>query len=126
MIEFKHDKDMKLFFLMHPLLQIIATDGSYWAYKNGLDFVITETITTISDDSSKKRVSSSHREHRAFDLRSSGWSQEEIKNFEIYLSEKYRGLGAISSKTGKENLVEHHDSGYGPHFHIQIHSKFGL
>lgn len=125
MINFKDEKDMKLFFLMHPLLQMIIMDGSWWAYQRGLDYTITDTVSTIEQDKKLGRVSVSHSEKRAADLRSVNWAKSDKDDFKNYLSSKY-GIHGAMSHSGKVKLVVLHDSGHGEHFHIQLHSKFKL
>lgn len=125
MIKFKDPKDMKLFFMLHPLLQVILTDGSWWAYQRGLDYVITDTISSQEEDRRLKRRSTSHSQKRAADLRSRDWSYQDKQQFKEYLEGKYGAYGALSH-AGKIRLVVLHDSGHGEHFHIQLHSKFRL
>ena len=125
MIKFKHDRDMKLFFLMHPLLQMIATDSAYWAYQRGLDYVVTATVTTIEEDKKLGRKSSSHSDKRAYDARSRNWSFRDKVEYKEWITSKYGAYGALSH-SGRVRLVVHHDSGHGEHFHIQLHSKFKL
>ena len=124
-VKFKHDKDMKLFFLLHPLLQMILTDASFWAYNRGIDFVLTETVTTEAQDRKLGRVSKSHSEKRAADVRSRDWSKKDREDFQYYLTSKY-GINGALSHSGKIRLVIFHDSGHGQHFHVQLHSKFKL
>lgn len=125
MIDFKHEEDIKLFFTLHPILQMILMDGAWWAYERGLDYTITATVSTLKIDQELGRKSPSHREKRASDLRSRNWPQERKVEFKKYLGDKYGEFSAVNSK-GEKRLVVLHDSGHGEHFHIQIHSKFKL
>ena len=125
MIKFDNEEDVKLFFLMHPLLQMILTDGAWWAYQRNLDFVLTDTISTVKEDKKLGRTSKSHSDKRAADLRSWNWPERDKLEFKEYLTGKY-GINGALSHSGKIRLVVHHDSGHGEHFHIQLHSKFKL
>ena len=120
---FKHVKDRTLLASVSPILLMIIGDAATWAYNHGLDFLITATKTTIEEDNSLNRKSSSHREGRAADISVRNWNRNQMGDLFIYLNEKYYEYGALSF-SGKINLVVLHDSGYGKHFHIQIHKKF--
>lgn len=97
-----------------------------WCQVRGIDPVVTETVTTIGEDNALKRVSSTHREGRAFDIRTRGWIKKDIEDFMAHFNDKHWSLGAISAKTGKPNLIVHHDAGTGPHFHVQLAKKYAL
>lgn len=125
MIDFKDKEDMKLFFLLHPILQLIIIDGANWAHDRDLNYIITDTVSTEAEDIKLGRVSKSHRQKRACDVGCRGWSLRDIIELKEYLTNKYGHYGAMSY-TGKINLVIVHDSGHGKHFHIQIHSRYKL
>lgn len=97
-----------------------------WCQVRGIDPVVTETVTTIGEDNALKRVSSTHREGRAFDIRTRGWLKKDIEDFMAHFNNTHWSLGAISAKTGKPNLIVHHDAGTGPHFHVQLAKRYAL
>lgn len=123
---FKHKKDHTRFLYLHPAILVILFDAQNWALENNLPFLVTETVTTKSEDDKLSRVSSSHRQGRAFDLSTRGWSTEDINKFRTHFSRKYADYAALSRSSGQPNLVIYHDSGWGSHFHLQIHSRFAL
>jgi len=125
MTEIKNERDYKLFFQMHPILQLIVMDGANWAFENGLNYVITETVTTLEDDLKANRKTKTHRTKRACDVRSASWPKWARKAFINYLTEKYGEYAAVNTE-GVKILVKDHDSGSGDHFHIQIHWKYAL
>jgi len=116
-------KDRSLF--IHPLAMMIMAEMIHWAHVRGIPVSITETLTTEEEDSKLKRVSTSHREGRAFDISTRGWTEDQIKLFMEDFSKKYASLAAIGS-SGNPALIVRHDTGRGDHFHVQINRKWAL
>jgi hypothetical protein len=116
-------KDRSLF--IHPLTMMIMAEMIHWAQIRGIPVSITETLTTEEEDSKLKRVSSSHREGRAFDISTRGWTEDQIKLFTEDFSKKYASLAATGS-SGNPALIVRHDTGRGDHFHVQINRKWAL
>lgn len=105
---------------MRPVAQSLAKEMDEWAKAQGVDLVFTATATTLEEDRKLGRVSDTHRTGRAFDIRTSGLSQEFIHDFIQYFTTLYPNLGAVSGKSGKPNLIHYKPHGTGPHFHVQI------
>ncbi len=121
---FKDHRNMLDYMYLHPFIVMILADMSWYCAKYNLPFVITSAISTKVEDEALKRVSRTHREGRAVDLRSRGWSATEREQFEKYFNDKYKQeYGAISSYTERPKLIHYHDSGHGSHFHIQTRFK---
>ena len=104
---------------------IFADAYVYMQEKHQVNLVVTQTISTESEDKKLGRVSSSHREKRAIDIRSKNLTHVQIKDLLEYINnnwryKKYRYM----SKSGKYRLAYYHDSGHGSHIHLAIHSKF--
>jgi len=117
-ISFKHNKDMSLLYLIHPVLFFIVADMNMWAYKHGLPFKVTRTIDEKIEGVS---VSSTHEEGRAIDVSITGWSTDTIDDFMYYFNGKYsEKYGAFSYSDGKPRLIPPIDHGTAPHFHVQI------
>ena len=110
---------------MHPLVLMLMGEMTAWAWSQRLPVVITETFTTLDEDLALKRVSSTHREGRAFDMSTKGWSQNSIDQFIELFSKKYQGVAAQTSD-GKPLLILHHDSGHGDHFHVQLNRAYSI
>lgn len=89
----------------------------------GQEFTITDLISTESDDKKYGRISASHRERRAADIRTKTWSKDFKAKFEKHFEFAYEDLAAIASSTGQKNLIEIH-KGTEVHAHVQI--KRGL
>jgi|GEM_PF-3311588 len=86
--------------------------------------VITETVTTGEQDEALGRVSQSHEDGRAFDMRTRDWTPEQRHKFMAFFTAKYSDKAAISKASGKPTLIVYHDVGHGEHFHIQFDRKF--
>jgi pheromone shutdown protein TraB len=113
---------------MQPKAQRLANEMALWVWDSyKLYLYITETTTTKGEDDALQRVSSTHRDGRAFDVRIidpiSGkrvLSEDVIAKLCAYFRKKYPNLGAVSGDTRDRNLIVYRPHGSGPHLHIQI------
>lgn len=122
---FKTEQIRKRCQYLHPQVhQIMLEMIAYCVSELKIHPIVTETYTTLDEDQAVKRVSITHREGRAFDIRTRGWNDQQINKFRDYFNDKYLSLGAIGISTGKPILIVHHDTGSGPHFHIQFNKNF--
>lgn len=119
-IQFKHPEMLKEYQLIKARLQVILEDMAVWVVSHGHQFIITDLLSEEGKDKALNRVSSSHTEGRAADIRVRDWPLDFRKKFEDYFEKKYAKDAAISAKTGKTNLIEIHDNGNGIHCHIQL------
>jgi hypothetical protein len=119
-IKFKTEKEKLEFPKIKPALTFILLDMASYFNANGHEFLITDVFSEIQEDKKLKRISSSHREGRAVDVRVHGIPEEFLKTFEEKFERIYRNEAAISKKTGEPNLIVRHDIGAGDHLHIQI------
>lgn len=110
-------------FLNQDTMAMLHTMVSYIAM-TGLHPVITETVTSKEEDEALNRVSSSHREGRAFDIRCKDWPTTTKINFQTFFEKSFGHLGAISKSDGKKRLVVRHGEGDNEHFHIQLAKSF--
>jgi hypothetical protein len=101
-------------------LKFILLDMASFFNANGYDFVITDVLSEVQEDKKLKRISSSHREGRAVDVRVHGISKDFLKVFEEKFEKIYHNEAAVSLKTGQPNLILYHNSGHGDHLHIQV------
>ena len=123
---FKTDLIKRRFEKMHPQAQELLLEMIAWANDNGIQAIVTETATTYAEDLKLKRMSSTHREGRAFDISTKGWSTVEIIAFQQFFEPRYGHLGATSHKTGAPRLIVHHDAGTGAHFHVQLNRQYAV
>lgn len=120
-IQFKEPSLIDEYQSISPRLQLILEDMALWVTSHGYEFIITDLLSEEDEDKKLKRVSKSHSEGRAADLRVIHWPTEFRNKFEIYFETKYYKWAAISSTTGKPNLILIHDNKVGGlHTHVQI------
>lgn len=107
-------------------LKMILDDMAFWiTHVKKLKFVITDLLSEELEDKKLSRVSKSHQEGRAADIRVRDWPLSIRKEFEDYFELKYKKWAAISASTNKRNLIVIHDNGNGIHCHIQVSKKEG-
>lgn len=111
---------------MNPQLTEIMNEMIQWLTAKGVFPVITETVTTLKEDAALGRKSSTHREGRAFDLRTRDWPAPLKKEFEDYFNKKYGSLGALGATTLQPTFLVFHDIGWGEHFHVQLNKTYAM
>lgn len=128
MLKFKHDEDIEMIPLLHPILLMIVGDLTWYAQKKyGIDLTITETITTAEDDARLGRTSASHQQGRAVDIRTKDidiFIVEELVNY-INTNPAYLKYHYISSKRKTKQLAYYH-IGNAEHIHLAIHAKYAI
>lgn len=105
---------------LHPVAQLIAEEMARYFELHGKKFVITDIISNEAEDRKYGRVSSSHREGRAFDFRVHGLTRDFLDAFEKRFEHIYKTKAAISKESGTPQLIVIHDNGNGNHGHVQI------
>jgi hypothetical protein len=124
-IRFKDNYIQKRWPEVHPILREIAQGMDQWLHGHDkTHLMISDSVTTLAIDTKYKRVSSSHRDGRAFDIDvtpegEKAWSKDKTFQFMSYFGEAFRKYGA-KGKDGVRRFLVHHDSGRGVHFHVQI------
>ena len=108
------------FYQIDPRLQFILEDCARWVVASGYDFVVTALLSDAETDARLGRVSKSHQEGRAADVRCVGWPEEFIAKFIKFAEAAHGKDGAISAHDGQRRLVVFHNVGHGPHLHIQV------
>lgn len=127
MIEFKSNRDVKLFSALHPVLIMIFADLYNYAYeKHNVRLVVTQTVTNKFIDQKLKRKSPAHSENRAIDIRTKGVDGFIVDDLKKYINSKieYKKYHYISN-SGKSRLAYWH-IGSAEHLHLSIHSKFAI
>jgi len=127
MIKFKNKKDVKLFCSLHPILIMIYADLFWYAKeRHNIDLVVTETVSTSAIDKLLKRVSKSHTQCRAIDIRTRDIDAFVLEDIISYINNKprYKKHHYLSS-SGKKRLAYFH-VGTAEHIHLAIHSKYSL
>jgi hypothetical protein len=122
-ILFKNETVESRFGAINATLRSICLEMAEHCRQRGETFMLTETLTTPEEDKALGRVSASHQEGRAVDIRTIGWPAEFIELFIAEFSSRFGSMGAIT-KDGKRKLLVYHDSGHGAHIHCQLDSKY--
>lgn len=126
MINFKHEKDMILFSSLHPILIMIYADLDWYAKsRHFISLTVTETISTASEDKKLNRVSSSHRECRAIDIRTKDLDTFVVADLVEYINNKpeYKKYHYLAN-SGATRLAYWHNNGNGDHLHLSINKSF--
>ena len=120
MILFKAKEVESGFWKLNRILINASKDMESWLSLRGLDLIITESLTTKDQDDKLGRISSSHREGRAFDIGIRNMSEAVLNSFIEHFEERYNSYGAVSKVDGKRRFIVHRPHGSGPHLHVQI------
>ena len=126
-MKFKSVRDKDMFFLLHPAIMAIFFDLNLYAHeKYGIDLVITQTVSTREIDESLKRMSNSHLERRAIDIRTKDIDAFIVNDLIEYINNKaeYKKYHYISG-TGHKRLAYYH-IGSAEHLHLAINAIYGL
>jgi hypothetical protein len=124
-IKFKSKLIEERFDLCHPKLKAIAEDLAHFCEESDEEFTITDSFSTASEDKKLNRVSSTHREGRAFDVSIKGWDKVFLGEFVHYANSRYKQYGALGPNDVKRLCVVH-DNGNGNHCHIQLNRVFTM
>lgn len=118
MIQFKDDYAKKGWDNLHPIIQSIAKSMGQWSmtYDN-LPIVITDTLSTPSRDKKLKRISASHSEGRAIDIRTRDWSKQKLIDFMQYFSDKFKEYGYLNKEKVRKLMIHKNNP---PHLHACI------
>ena len=103
-----------------PSLKFIVLDIANFITARGYEFVVTDILSEESEDKKLKRVSKSHQEGRAVDVRTRDWPKKLIDTVIEHFNNLYSNEAAISASTKKPTLIVYHNNGNGIHFHIQV------
>ena len=125
-MDFKHEKDVKLFTtLAAPLIMIFADLYWYAKTKHGISLVVTSTVSTLEEDIALRRTSSGHRDFRALDFRTKDLDAFIIEDLVKYINNKpeYKKYHYMSN-SGISRLAYLHGSGQNEHVHLCLHRKY--
>lgn len=124
----KHPDEINELMVIHPYALVVFAGLVAYCHDRGYPSpVITCIGRTKSEDISTGSESDSHSTLRAFDVRSSIYTQAQIEDICDYMNREFSQYAAISAKTNKKILALCHKvSGGAMHFHFQIHGRFRL
>jgi len=118
--KFKNSEIAKEYQHLRERAQLISEDMAIFCREHGVDYVITDIMSDSIEDKKLKRVSKSHSEGRAWDVRTIGWTDGFKERFKSHFERIYKEWAAVSASTGQKNLIVFHDNGNGQHGHCQI------
>lgn len=118
--KFKTPEVAKEYAQLRERAQIISEDMAIFCRNYQMDYVITDIMSDSLEDKKLKRVSKSHSEGRAWDVRTHGWTDDFKMRFKTHFERVYKEWAAVSAASGEKNLIVYHNSGFGHHAHIQI------
>lgn len=118
-MKFKNKETMEEFDLIKERLKVVLDDLDHYFQDHGHELIITDLISSEGEDAVLKRVSPSHRQGRAADIRTRNLPKSFIYQVAEYFNEKYREWAAISKRTLEPTLVVYHD-GSAYHLHVQV------
>ena len=119
-ILFKNDQTEQGFSKLHPILIDLLNAINLWAIQyDKKPIVITDTLSNPELDKKLGRVSPSHSEGRAADIRTVDMSKDKLVALMQNFTEKFLHLGYKTQK-GERRLMYYHNNGNGPHIHIAI------
>lgn len=125
---FKDPNEIHELTVVHPYLLLVLSGLVAYVHDRGYPPpVITCLARTPDEDDAVGAESDSHSTLRAFDVRSSVYTQDQIEDICDYMNKEFAQYAAVSAKTGRNILALHHKvAGGAMHFHIQIHRRFAL
>lgn len=119
-IKFKSATEQNEWDLIRKRLQTVLIDIAGYFNANGYDCVLTDLLSEKDENLKLRRVSKSHDEGRAGDIRTRDIPKEFINEVIKHFNNKYEDWAAISANGGLPCLIVYHNNGNGPHFHVQI------
>ena len=112
---FECEDDINELKQVQPELLIVIA----WAIKYCLKMKLRCCVTSLIRCQDTFSKSDTHQTGRAFDLSVKGWSNSDIEDFTLFMTQKCNDFAAVNDK-GEKRLIVHHDIGLGDHLHIQI------
>jgi hypothetical protein len=125
-IGFKDPEDSNKVQDMNFLIAMIMFEMAAWCNVREIPFTVVDTISTKEEDTLLDRISSSHRDKRAFDLRSHSFTKTQQQEFIQHFNKKYKEDASISYSDFKPRLVVLHGEGSKEHFHVAINSRYAI
>ena len=110
---------------LSPILLLVLSDLIVWGIEKQIPITVTDSVTDLNEDSALQRVSSTHRQGRAFDISVRGWTTDNIEECIRVFGFKYRHIAATGID-GSPRLVYYHDAGTGAHLHFQINRRYAM
>ena len=126
--EMKNKEEIHELMYLHPYAFLIFADLCRFCYDSGYPHpVLTNVQRTQEEEAAAGAESTSHLTRRAFDLRSTIWTKDQITNITNYLTLTWGTKYGAKNSQGQIRLVVYHKvTGNQWHLHCQISIMFAL
>jgi len=124
-MKFKSKRCEERMLLLHPVLIMIFSDLFWFArMRYNKDIIVTDTVSTASEDAALGRVSDSHQRGLCLDWSVRNFETHEVLDLVNYINNKpeYQRYKYLSN-SGVKRIAYFHDNGNGPHVHMGINKK---
>jgi hypothetical protein len=121
---FKDKKHAMGTLYVHPFAAFMLMDMLMFISAAGQKAEVTSFIRDPSENRSVGAKGTSHVDGRSWDLHCKSWTKTFRKEFETHFERKYKGQGAISGRTGLEDLVVMHGKDENFHCHVQLSREY--
>jgi len=118
MITFKNAKIEREFMangLRSDVRVIVIALAAHIEALHGIDIV----VTSVDEEPGVKRKSRAHAKGRAVDVRTKDWPKDAAASAGDWVNSRF-ATGAYFKSGRPMRVAVYHDSGYGPHFHLQV------
>jgi hypothetical protein len=123
----KYPNEIHELMVIHPyLLVVFAGLVAYCHDRSYPAPVITSIARTPEENEADGAESDSHVTLRAFDVRSSSYTQDQVDDICEYMNREFSQYAAVNNKGARRLAVYHKVAGGALHFHFQIHRRFAL
>lgn len=110
---------------LSPAAFMILCDVIIWSIQRQINLVISDAVSDLSEDMALNRVSSTHREGRAFDISTRDWKKDDVDDCISFFAAKYRYIAAVGDDN-EPRLCVFHNAGTGDHIHFQVHKRYAM
>lgn len=123
----KNPDEIHELMVLHPYALIVFAGLVAYCHDRGYPApVITSIARTYEENMKDGAESDSHVTLRAFDVRSTCYTQKEIDDLVSYLNKEFAQYAAVNKQGNRRLAVYHAVEGGQFHFHIQVHARFRL
>lgn len=116
-MSFKQDVNTKDLSNLTKNCQLLLLGLIKYCAGKEIPLVIT---SLISDRDGVKSSSSTHREGRAFDVRTFFWSDRDIEDCVVYFNTYFRNIAAVSASDKIPRAAVYGDEKHMDHIHFQV------
>ena len=116
-------RSQEILLLDRDLVKVLIFIAERWEVHFDDEPMITCAYRNLAENRGVGAKSMTHPDWRAADIRVLGLSKNLLLQIKKEVELEFPELGAISSRTGKPNLIVYGDDDHLDHFHIQVRRK---